>query len=288
MAAPHHIDIAGVAVPTFLYGTAWKEEATESLVERAITEGFRGLDTANQRKHYDEAAVGRALATLFRRGSVRRADLFVQTKFTFLGGQDHRLPYDAGAPVHEQVAQSFRSSLEHLGVDHLDAYLLHGPSQRIGLGDADLQAWAAMEALHDAGGVRLIGVSNVSPRQLRALYEAAGIKPALVQNRCYARTGWDAAVRTFCAEHGIGYQGFSLLTANLRELADPTVRTIAERHGRTPAQVVFRFALHAGMLPLTGTTSAPHMRTDLEALDFDLEPHEVERIERIATEEPLD
>lgn len=288
MPAPHTLDVAGVSVPAMLYGTAWKEDATARLVQMALEQGFRGLDTANQRKHYDEAGAGRAIAAFLAHGAVRRDDLFLQTKFTFAPAQDHRLPYDPNAPIAQQVAQSFESSLEHLGVERLDAYLLHGPSQRVGLGEADLEAWRAMEALHDAGRAGLIGVSNVSPGQLRALYDAARVKPALVQNRCYARLGWDAAVRTFCAEHGIGYQGFSLLTANVREMADPTIRAIAERHHRTVPQVVFRFALHAGMIALTGTTSREHMRRDLAALDFDLDEHEITRIERISTDEPMD
>src|ERR1041384_4295324 len=105
-------EIRGVRIPAMLYGTAWKEDATESLVFGALTAGFRGLDTANQRKHYHEAGVGRGLARALH-GGLRRDQLFVQTKFTHLAGQDHRLPYDAAAPIGEQVAQSFASSLAH-------------------------------------------------------------------------------------------------------------------------------------------------------------------------------
>src|ERR1041385_3875098 len=93
--------IRGVRIPGLVYGTAWKEDATESLVLGALTSGFRGLDTANQRKHYHEAGVGRAIARAAEAG-IRRDALFVQTKFTHLAGQDHRLPYDAAAPVAEQ------------------------------------------------------------------------------------------------------------------------------------------------------------------------------------------
>jgi diketogulonate reductase-like aldo/keto reductase len=105
------------------------------------------------------------------------------------------------------------------------------------------------------------------------------VKPAFVQNRCYAINGWDADVRAFCAQHEIAYQGFSLLTANARELASPAVSRAAQRTGRTAAQVVFRFAIQAGMLPLTGTSSPVHMREDLACLEFELEPEEVRAIE---------
>ena len=268
------VEIRGIRVPGILYGTAWKEEATESLVVGALTAGFRGIDTANQRKHYDEAGVGRGLARALRSG-LARDELFVQTKFTHLGGQDHRLPYDPAAPVADQVAQSFDSSLAHLGLDRIDSLVLHGPSQRDGLAPADREAWRAIEALAAAGRVALIGISNVTARQVRDLVELARVAPAFVQNRCYAERGWDRAVRALCAEHGIVYQAFSLLTANRDVLAHRGVRAIAARHGVTPAQIVFRFAHEVGMLPLTGTRSPQHMREDLAIDGFELDPREV-------------
>lgn len=268
-------DVKGVPVPTFLYGTAWKEDATEALVTEALAAGFRGIDTANQRRHYHEAGVGRALAAVLERGELRREDLFLQTKFTFVDGQDHRLPYDPRAPIGEQVAQSFASSLEHLGVDTLDSYVLHGPSQRQGLAEADREAWRAMESLHDAGRTRLLGVSNVAPDQLEELCEVARVPPAFVQNRCFAQLGWDAAVRAICARHDIAYQGFSLLTANGRVVGHPVVGEMAARHDRTAAQVIFRFALQTGMFALTGTTDPEHMRQDLAVYDFELAEEEV-------------
>jgi diketogulonate reductase-like aldo/keto reductase len=271
------------AIPSFLYGTAWKEEETERLVRLALDAGFRGIDTANQRKHYFEAGVGAAVAAALRDGAVRRDELFLQTKFTYVDGQDHRLPYDPEADPATQVQQSFASSLEHLGVDALDSYVLHGPSRRRGLAPVDLEVWQAMEALHTAGKVRHLGISNVALDQLEQLVATARVKPRFVQNRCYARTGWDYHVRAFCREHGIVYQGFSLLTANLTELRNSVFRGIVQRTGRTAAQVVFRFALQAGMLPLTGTTDPIHMTEDLAALDFELPEEDVHTIERIAT-----
>jgi diketogulonate reductase-like aldo/keto reductase len=138
-----------------------------------------------------------------------------------------------------------------------------------------------MEALQRAGKARFLGVSNVSLGQLDALVKLAQVAPAFVQNRCFARSGWDREVRAFCRRHGIVYQGFSLLTANERELMTPSIQSIAERHGRSLAQIVFRFAMQVGMLPLTGTTSAAHMREDLEAYDFVLSDDEIAAIERV-------
>src|SRR2546421_11397493 len=93
------LSIDGVQVPRFLYGTAWKEDQTQRLTELALQAGFRGIDTATQRRHYCESAVGEAVAASVKSSVVSRQDLFLQTKFTFERGQDHRLPYDRTAPI---------------------------------------------------------------------------------------------------------------------------------------------------------------------------------------------
>ncbi|MGD9710448.1 MAG: aldo/keto reductase family protein [Thermomicrobiales bacterium] len=251
--------------PPIIYGTAWKEERTQPLVELSLRVGFRGIDTANQWKHYHEAAVGSAIANAVTAGLVRRDELFLQTKFTFRSGQDHRLPYDPAAPIGKQVEQSFASSLEHLETDNIDSYLLHGPSTRVGLTDADWEAWEAIEAIHDSGRARAIGVSNVNVGQLQLLLDQARVRPRIVQNRCYASQGWDRAVRELCSAHHIVYQGFSLLTANRTVLAHPDVVRIAQRLACSVPQLVFRFAMNIGIMPLTGTTSENHMRDDMAA-----------------------
>jgi diketogulonate reductase-like aldo/keto reductase len=273
--------IDGVEVPRFLYGTAWKEDQTQHLVELALERGFRGIDTANQRRHYDEAAVGRAIAASIAKGLVVRDGLFLQTKFTFRRGQDHRLPYDPGAPVPIQVEQSFTSSLGHLGVERVNSYLLHGPTSSAGLTPDDWAAWRAMEAIHASGRARMLGVSNFNLEQLQRLWQEARVRPRFVQNRCYAARGWDRPVREFCRANGVVYQGFSLLTANRQVLAATDLAQIAARHGRTIPQIVFRFAIEGGMIPLTGTTDTEHMQADLEVFDFRLEPAEVAWIDAL-------
>ena len=268
-------------VPDFLYGTAWKEDRTAALTELALRTGFRGIDTANQRRHYFEAGVGQGLAAVYRAGLVTRADLFLQTKFTYQGGQDHRLPYDPAASLSTQVAQSMASSLEHLGTDYVDSYVLHGPASGYGWSRHDAEVWAAMIKERDAGRTRLLGVSNVSPQHLEQMAATGAEPPAFVQNRCFARLGWDADVRAFCAARRIVYQGFSLLTANPEVLRHRLIAGIGARTGATPAQVVFRFARAVGMLPLTGTTDAEHMKQDLVSRDLSLTADEVRAIESL-------
>jgi diketogulonate reductase-like aldo/keto reductase len=268
--------VRGVTVPSIMYGTAWKEERTQALTSEAITCGFRAIDTANQRRHYFEAEVGAAIAAALASGSVTREQLFVQTKFTYRRGQDHRLPYDPDADLATQVRQSIDSSLQHLGVARIDSYILHSPSRTYGLDETDWQTWRAMEEAVRAGRVGLLGVSNISFDQLATLIEEVKIAPAFVQNRCFARNRWDADVRALCETHDIVYQGFSLLTANRQALASPRILAIARRHGKTVPQVVLRFAIELAMLPLTGTTDSAHMRQDLDIFDFTLSDEDLE------------
>jgi diketogulonate reductase-like aldo/keto reductase len=271
-----------VEAPRFLYGTAWKEDRTAALTELALRAGFRGIDTANQRRHYVEAGVGDGLAAAYRAGIVSRDQVFLQTKFTYLPGQDHRLPYDPTASLSTQVAQSMASSLEHLGTDYVDSYVLHGPASGRGWTEYDTEVWAAMVKERDAGRTRLLGVSNVSLRHLQQLVASGAEAPTFVQNRCFARQGWDRAVRAFCDEGRIVYQGFSLLTANVEVLRHPVVHALAMRNQATPAQVIFRFALAVGMLPLTGTTDEDHMKQDLASEELVLSPDEIRTIESLA------
>jgi diketogulonate reductase-like aldo/keto reductase len=248
----------------------------------ALRAGFRGIDTANQRRHYFEVGVGQGLAAAYRAGGLKREELFLQTKFTYRPGQDHRLPYDPAASLTVQVAQSMASSLEHLGTEYVDSFVLHGPSSGYGWADADAEVWEAMRKERDAGRTRLLGVSNVSLGHLEQMADSGAETPTFVQNRCYAQLGWDREVRRFCSGRGIIYQGFSLLTANAEVLRHPVVGGIAERRKCTPAQVVFAFARALGMLPLTGTSSAEHMTQDLQSVNMDLSEGEALRIEELA------
>ena len=266
-------------LPNILYGTAWKEDRTRELVQLAIEQGFRGIDTANQRKHYHEAGVGEAIQDAIEKDLVTREDLFLQTKFTFRDGQDHRLPYDPTASIAEQVEQSFASSLVHLGVETIDSFVLHGPSQSRGLGANDWDAWKAMEVIQKSGRTRFLGISNCSLEQLTTLVKHCEIKPRFVQNRCYAVHAWDRGVREFCRSNDIVYQGFSLLTANAKVLTNPQVVQLARKYHCHVAQIIFSFAIGIGMLPLTGTTNPQHMLMDLELDHLQLDPIELAMIE---------
>lgn len=260
-------------MPPLLYGTAWKKERTSALVELALRLGFRGIDTACQPKHYDEAGVGAGVAECVARG-ITRESLYLQTKFTPLSGQDpERVPYARQANLATQIRQSCERSLENLRTSYLDGLLLHSP---LPAPAQTLEAWSVLEELVRSGVVRSIGISNCyAPELFRALCEKTVVKPSVLQNRFYAKTGYDVELRALCRTHGVRYQSFWTLTANPHVLKDPRLRAIAARHGKTPEQTFFRCLMHESIVPLTGTTSREHMQQDLDVIRFELEPHEV-------------
>lgn len=278
MSANHFIlSAAGVRMPGIIYGTAWKQERTAALVEQAITLGFRGIDTACQPKHYHEAGVGEGVTAACRKLGLERSALYLQTKFTPLNGQDPlRVPYDAEAGLAEQVAQSFQTSLKNLQTDYLDGLVLHSPLAERG---QLREVWQALEQIVANGGAKQLGISNCyDPAVFEFLYESATVKPAVLQNRFYAETGYDKPIRAFCRQHAIVYQSFWTLTANPKLLADAVVENLAEKYRRSPAQVFFRYLSRIGIVPLTGTTSTQHMQEDLAIFDFDLSDDELAAI----------
>lgn len=270
-----------VHIPAFLYGTAWKEERTQELTFQALTSGFAGIDTANQRKHYFEEGVGEGIQHYLNTTGKNREALFLQTKFTPALVQDHRKPYDEADSYRNQVRQSFISSLNHLQTDYIDSYILHGPSFNSGIVQDDLEIWSAMEELYNEEKIKLLGISNVTLEQLETLYRVASVKPALVQNRCFANTQWDLPVREFCKKNGLIYQGFSLLTANQGYLLTEKIHALTRKYKKTIPQIVFRFAMQIGILPLTGTSNQHHMKEDLDLDSFELSPNTMKLIEKI-------
>jgi diketogulonate reductase-like aldo/keto reductase len=270
------ISAAGVRSPRIIYGTAWKKAHTKALVTKAIQHGFRGIDTACQPKHYDETGVGAGIAACLG-GGLSRADLYIQTKFTPLSGQDpNQVPYHPDARLAVQVEQSFQASLRNLRTSYLDCLVLHSP-----LRDAtqSTEVWQAMEAICKETGTRQLGISNCySLSVLETLYRSAGIKPAVVQNRFYAETNYDREIRAFCAQRGIIYQSFWTLTANPHILAHREVEALALKYGCTRAQILFRCLTQIDIVPLIGTKTETHMREDLEIFDFELTEAERDRL----------
>jgi len=263
-------------MPPLIYGTAWKKEQTADLVEMAILSGFRGIDTACQPKHYHEAGVGEALGRLAAQG-IKREELFLQSKFTPLAGQDpQRIPYDPNAPLETQVAQSFSVSRENLKSEYVDSLVLHSPLFPY----AHLsKVWGAMEILFHSGGALQLGISNCYDLELlKRLYTDAQVKPSVVQNRFYADSGYDVELRQWCDEVGIVYQSFWSLTANPHILASREFFALTQEYDKTEAQILYRYLTQIGIVPLIGSTSQHHIKEDLEIFSFTLKADEIAAI----------
>jgi diketogulonate reductase-like aldo/keto reductase len=186
-------------------------------VDLAVRNGFRGIDTACQPKHYFEPGVGDALVKLFADGIVKRNDIFIQTKYTPYTGQDpNNVPCDKNANYRDQVLQSYQKSLENLKVTYLDSLVLHSPMSNH---EDTMEVWKTFESIHSDGGVIYIGISNCYDLEtLESLYKDAKVKPSFLQNRFYSESGYDRTIRTFCMENNIKYQSFWSLTANPKAL----------------------------------------------------------------------
>jgi diketogulonate reductase-like aldo/keto reductase len=264
-----------------IYGTAWKKDRTTERVLKAWLAGFRAFDTACQPNHYREDLVGQAVTELRRLG-IKRDDFYLQTKFTPVGGQNPQdIPYDPQASLAEQVMQSFKVSLQNLRVEYLDALILHAP---LATADLTLEAWRELEMIQMAGGARKLGISNCyDPDILKELYRQAKIKPAIVQNRFYIKSGYDMEIRRWCRDYNITYQSFWTLTANARLLRHEDVQAICTALNKTPAQILFRYLHQKGVTPLTGTTNPQHMQEDLAITEFALSDDEEQRIDNLLT-----
>lgn len=200
-------------MPKIVYGTAWKKTRTKDLVEKAVKAGFRGIDTACQPKHYHEPGVGEALQSLYDQNIITRGDIFLQTKFTAIRGQDpNTIPYDKTLPLRDQILQSFQVSCNNLKTNYVDSLVMHSPMERL---SDTLIAWKAFEEIYQAGGARRLGLSNTYDlRVLQRVYDEAVVKPSVLQNRFYRESGYDVEIRQFCAHRNITYQSFWTLTAN--------------------------------------------------------------------------
>ncbi|ORX40735.1 NADP-dependent oxidoreductase domain-containing protein [Kockovaella imperatae] len=237
-------------MPKIIYGTAWKKDRTAELVVQAVKAGFRGIDTACQPKHYREDLVGKALKQLFAEG-VKREDLFIQTKYTSLDGQDmsQPLPYDSSASISDQVTQSIQKSLTNLGVEYIDSVVLHGPLRTR---QDTLAAYQALESFVDKGILLNLGVSNFyDPTLLNWLISKVRIKIGVVQNRWYEGNGFNWPIYEICQANDIHYQSFWTLSGNPTLLHTPELLSIAEKHSLTPEQAVYALCQKWVVLTLT-------------------------------------
>lgn len=241
-----------------------------------MSNGFTGIDTANQPKHYQEDLVGEGLRKALAQKSLQRADIYVQTKFTAIGGQDvSKVPYDPRSSIVEQVRQSIASSLNHFDVSSIDgsdsaeSYLntvvLHSPMSNV---NDTMEVWRTLESFVP-DKIRNLGISNCNLFELVDIFERARVKPAVVQNRFYASTKYDVGVRRFCQDKGIVYQSFWTLSANPALLRSKPVAELASKLSVSRESALYCLVIGLGnTVVLNGTTKQQHMQDDWSALSL--------------------
>jgi diketogulonate reductase-like aldo/keto reductase len=266
-------------IPNMIYGTAWKKESTSNLVSEAIKQGFRAIDTACQPKHYREDLVGIGLLKTYERG-IKREDLFLQTKFTPIDGQDkNNMPYLSSDEIEIQVEKSFETSKKNLNTNFIDSYILHSPIYDL---NKFQKVWQKMEEFYNKNEVGHLGISNCYELNfLKFLYANSKVKPSFVQNRFYSQSGYDREIRIFCKENGIIYQSFWSLTANPHILDSDILKQISLKYNKSVELIFYRFLNHIDIIPLNGTTSINHMIEDLKISDFELSKEEIEAISNL-------
>ena len=255
-------------IPALGFGTLIPDPiATKEAIRTSLEVGFRQFDCAE--RYRNEEHVGDAMRAVFKEGKVRREDVFVGTK---LWNNNHRP---------ERVSPAFEASLKRLQLDYVDLYSIHTPfafkagdeqdprdeNGNVIYDDATTltNTWKALESLVDEGRCKVIGLSNVSLRQLKEVFEIARIKPAVVQVESHPYLPeWD--LLDYCRRNGIVMQAFAALGHGIepRLLDDPVITVIAKRVNKTPAQVLLAWAVQRVTAPLTTATSIHHIEENFD------------------------
>ncbi|KAJ9602179.1 hypothetical protein H2200_013299 [Cladophialophora chaetospira] len=263
------------ALPAFIYGTAWKKGATSELVYQALCNGFTAIDTAAQPKHYREDLVAAGISRAIKEGKVKRSDVYVQTKFTSVDGQNPGdMPYDPKRPLADQVNASVLSSLKNFNfadvvaegedAQYIDALVLHSPMPTL---DQTLEVWQTLEQ-YVPNEIKHLGISNCNLFTLMDLYERSRIKPSVVQNRFYPNTKFDIGVRQFCREKNIIYQSFWTLSGNPSLAWSNEVGGLANQVGISTQSALYCLVLGLqNVAILNGTKSVQHMKEDWKAIE---------------------
>jgi 2,5-diketo-D-gluconate reductase A len=255
----------GIEIPQLGFGVFQvPPEDTQRTVEGALEAGYRHIDTAAA--YRNEAGVGAALAA----SGLSREDVFITTKLwnTQQG--------------HDATLAAFEASLERLGLDHVDLYLIHWP---VPSEDRFVDTWRAFERLYEEEAARTIGVSNFRVEDLERLIAETGTRPAVNQIELHPHFQ-QAELRAFHAEHKIATEAWSPL-AQGELLDDETIVRIADRHERTPAQAILRWHLQLGNIVIPKSVTPERIRENIEIFDFELSDEEMAEFARLDSGERI-
>ena len=248
----------GQSIPQLGFGVFQIEpKDTVEAVSTALQAGYRHIDTAEM--YGNEEEVGEAFA----KSGLSRADVFVTSKL------------DNGVHRPDDARRAFDASLQALGFDYLDLFLIHWPLPTRYDGDF-VSTWRTLEEFYRDGRARSIGVSNFQPQHLRRLHQNTEVPPAVNQIEVHPYLTQDA-VRGFCAEHGIAVEAWSPIGQGL-VLDDPVIVSIAERVGKSPAQVVLRWHIERGDIIFPKSVTASRVKENFNIFDFELSGSDVAEI----------
>jgi diketogulonate reductase-like aldo/keto reductase len=254
---PTHTLNDGTAIPALGLGTWPMDDAeAERAVAAALESGYRLLDTATN--YRNETGVGRGVAA----AGVPREEILVTTK---LPGRHHG---------YEETLASFEESRARLGLEYVDLYLIHWPLPRV---DKYVDSWKAMIKLREDGLVRSIGVSNFTPAHIERLEKETGVLPSVNQIELHPLFPQDE-LRAFHEGKGVVTESWSPLGRGSDLLDDPAVATAAEAHGVTPGQVILRWHVQLGALPIPKSGDPGRQRTNLDVFGFELSEAEMAAI----------
>ncbi|GAA2237783.1 MULTISPECIES: aldo/keto reductase [Kitasatospora] len=259
----------GVRIPQLGFGV-WQVPDAEAAtaVRTAIEAGYRSIDTAAI--YENEAGTGQAIAA----AGVPREELFITTKLWNSGTRDW-----SGLQGQDAVLHAFDESLAKLGLDYIDLYLIHWPRPMHG---TFLNIWKAFEKLYAEGRVKAVGVSNFGPQQLDALRQESSIVPVLNQVELHPHFP-QHELREYHAAHGIATEAWSPLGQGKELLTEPELVKIAEKHGRTVAQVVLRWHLQSGIIAIPKSVTPSRIRENIDVLGFELDAEDLSAIAGVAT-----
>jgi diketogulonate reductase-like aldo/keto reductase len=256
----------GVEVPQVGFGVFLVPESeTKAAVSHALEAGYRHIDTA--KLYQNERAVGAAISE----SGIPRVELFVTTKVW-----NSEQGFDS-------AIDSFEASLDRLGLDVLDLLLIHWPAPGL---DRYVDTWRAFEKLYGDGRVRAIGVSNFHQPHLQRLFDETTVVPAINQIELHPLLP-QRALRAFHAEHGIVTEAWSPLARGGSVLTDPVVTAIADRLGKTPAQVILRWHIEVGNVVIPKSVTPSRIAENIDIFDFTLEPADVDAISGLETGERI-
>jgi 2,5-diketo-D-gluconate reductase A len=252
----------GSVMPQLGFGV-WQvpDDEAASAVSTALEAGYRSIDTAAV--YENERGTGRGLAA----SGVPRDELFVTTKLWNA---------DQG---HDSTLRAFDASLDRLGLDYVDLYLIHWPVPEA---DRYVDTWKAFEKIHSEGRAKAVGVSNFNPSHLRRLLEETGTVPAVNQIELHPHLQ-QGVPRAFHADHGIATEAWSPLGQGKELLDEPKLRAVAEKYGKTPAQVVLRWHLQTGNVVIPKSVTPSRIRENIDVFDFELDAGDMDEIAGLDT-----